>query len=158
MNENIVNTDHVDTLVWRIFITENRLSNHSKVVYSYDGMSFQMLCRWKWYFEYRTALYKVKTPKNSYDLEWYSRKAESNSSIAITHLKNQITSKKAKITEYRNKLSAFKFEYMRDGMRNELYPIETTEQYKLALDKILSREKELIIMENELQTLCQKEN
>lgn len=36
-------------------------------VYRWSGFKFTLFFKWKWYFEYRAALLRVKYPKNHID-------------------------------------------------------------------------------------------
>lgn len=109
-----------------------------KEVYRWEGFRLKQLTKWKWYFEYRYALLRIKYPKNhilkgSYD---YDAPAD----IQLINLKNRITAKKRKISEINNKLQ------LAIDNWNELFPIEENELFIKAVDKLKR-------LNNELQQL-----
>ena len=93
--------------------------------------------KWKWYFDYRAALYKVQHPKHRVDLVTGSYDYVPPASVAIRNRQNKIIGKKRVISKYRNKIQMARNEW------NELFPIEEYPLYKKALAKIERTQKEL---------------
>jgi hypothetical protein len=102
----------------------------------WDNMNFQQRTKWDWYFKYRAALLQVQNPKLQVECNLGSYPAEGKKLIET--LKDKLSSKKRKHTEWSNKLKAFKFSW------NELFPIEEDERYKNALAKIDRLNEEII--------------
>lgn len=109
-----------------------------KEVYCWKGYRLKQLTKWKWYFEYRYALLRIKYPKNLINKGSYDYDAPAD--IKLVNLKNRISAKKRKITEIANKL-----QLARDNW-TELFPIEENEFFIKAVGK-LDR------LKNELQQL-----
>lgn len=67
------------------------------------AMSFEVRTKWNWYFNYRAALMQVHHPKAYIDYRWGHEEPKTEHDTVLL-LKRQITSKKRKITEIKNKL------------------------------------------------------
>lgn len=105
--------------------------------------TFELFQRWKWYFQYRSALLQVKYPKYYVHTAWGPEPAtKSREKI----LKNRIRAKKAKITEYSNKLKKFE-----DGY-TEIFPISENEMYIKAKQKIERLKSDLIELQSEIES------
>jgi hypothetical protein len=107
----------------------------------WSGYTWEQFTRWKWYFEYRAALFKVKNPRAYVEVKYGPEPATGKTEFTI--LRNRIRAKKAKITEFTNKLK------MAEDSWNELFPIVEDQLYKRAVTKIERLKNELTEMEAE---------
>jgi hypothetical protein len=109
-----------------------------EVIYSYNNrnLRFEVVQKWKWYFEYLAALQKVKNPKSYVHLSIGSEQPDKKTEYDI--MKNRQVAKKRKITEYENKLEIAKRKW------SSLFPIEEDPLYKKALDKVNRLKNELV--------------
>lgn len=94
----------------------------------WKNYTFEQYVRWKWYFEYRYALLRIKYPKNG--IVNNTIKDPLSEKQTVDHLKNKIIGKKRTITKYKNKL----IEYSNNW--NSLFPIEDDILYINAKQKI----------------------
>ena len=94
----------------------------------WENLRFEMATKWKWYFEYRAALLQVKYPKFRVETSW-GHESATGKHLEIS-LANKKRSKKAKITEYQNKLEKYKKQW------NSIFPIEDDIAYQNAVKKI----------------------
>lgn len=88
--------------------------------------------RWLWYFKYRAALVQISCPKGEVIVEQgsYLPKSEKEQFEAkVQKLKNRISAKKGKITQWRNKISDF------ENSWNQLFPITEDKSYMKAKEK-----------------------
>lgn len=119
----------------------------AEVVYYRNDMTVEFYERWKWYFEYRAALLRVKSPRSIVIYYQGSYQYSPPKDELIKRLESKIRGKKAKITEFENKLqSAIK-------NWNELYPIEQHPHWSKVSDKKRAYHSELIDLENKLELL-----
>jgi hypothetical protein len=93
--------------------------------------------RFLWYFRYRQALLQVKYPKANITAHWGVEDIFSQEEKDKIHLKYQIIAKKRKITEWKNKIQAYKDNWV------SLFPIEEDPQYTAAMNKLHQKEEEL---------------
>lgn len=121
---------------------------NSEVIESYKWNDFKLdlFCKYKWYFEYRYALLRIKYPKNL--IRHGEFKRDLTQIEFVDHLKNKIIGKKRTISKYKNKLSQFV------NNCNSLFPIDDYEPYIAAVAKIARLEKEL----TEFQKQYENEN
>jgi hypothetical protein len=103
----------------------------------WDKMTFELRMRWDWYFKYRAALFQVQNPRCEVLIYWGNIP---NEKTDYEILKNKIKAKKAKITEYNNKLKKSEEHW------NMIFPIQEDELYKKAVEKIKRLEFELKIL------------
>jgi hypothetical protein len=117
---------------------------HGTVIefFIWKDFSFEQYLKWKWYFEYRYALLRIKYPKNC--IEYKTIKRPLNALEAVDHLKNKIIGKKRTITKYKNKLLEFSSNW------NSLFPIEADLLYINATQKIQRLVTELEILNKNL--------
>lgn len=106
-------------------------------VYHNNDFPFELFMKWKWYFEYKAALYKVQHPKHRVDLMTGSYDYLPLEEIQIRKRQNKIIAKKKVISKYRNKIQ------MATNDWNELFPIEDYPLYIKAMVKIERTQKEL---------------
>lgn len=103
---------------------------------SWTGLVWQLRLKYDWYFRYRAALLQVKYPKYVVDCHWGNVPAEGKSKEYLEKVK--IRAKKAKITEYKNKLAKAKAQWA------SLFPIEDDPDFQRAVEKIKRLEFELL--------------
>jgi hypothetical protein len=132
----------------RIFVKimhnhENKYKALAKVVYHRNEMTVPFYARWSWYFEYRAALLRIKYPKAYTELihgtHQYIPKAEELRKKQY----DKIISKKAKITQVKNRIKRAEAEW------RELWHIEENQQYQEAIKKLFELEEELCILTQE---------
>lgn len=101
--------------------------------------NLDQLTKWRWYFEYRYALLRVKYPRLYINHDTYSY--DINPNKYLIHLKNRITARKGKITKYENLL--------KKGIEtwNQLFPIEEDEIYQKCLQKVQWNKNDLAELE-----------
>jgi len=112
-------------------------------VLSWSGLSWELRIKYDWYFKYRAALLQVKYPKFYVESIWGNELPNQKTFEQIRN--NKIKSKKAKITEYKNKLKLAELNW------NSLFPIEEDLYYQKAIEKIEKLEKELHSYLQEIQ-------
>lgn len=122
-----------------IKVYESNANRTAIVVLKWTNLRFELRVKYDWYFKYRAALLQVKYPKYIVDVSWGNEPAQGRSLEQIHAAR--IKSKKAKITEYTNKLNKITSTW------NELFPIEEEENYKKAVAKIERLKCELREME-----------
>jgi len=115
----------------------------------WDGLSNQLLIRYRWYFEYRQALLKVQYPKNKVLLEHFRYQPESQSEIeqSVLRVQNLIVARKRKITEVSNKLKEAKASW------TELFPLDQHPNYQKAMEKLFRLRQEKAEYEAQLKKL-----
>ena len=106
-------------------------------VYHNKDFPFELFMKWKWYFDYRAALYKVQHPKHHVDLMTGSYAYLPPAEEVVRNMKNKIIGKKRVISKYRNKIQMAKNEW------SELFPIEDYPLYQKAIAKIERTQKEM---------------
>lgn len=116
---------------------------------SWDGLSNDLMIRWRWYFEYRQALLKVQYPKKKVELIHfrYQPETETEKEQAATRLKNLITARKRKITEVSRKIEEAKLRW------TELFPIEDHPNYQKAMEKLFRLRSEKVDYEKQLDSI-----
>lgn len=111
----------------------------------WSGLKWELRLKYDWFFRYRAALLQIKYPKFEVVSNWGNEPAQGKTLNEILDVKIRV--KKAKITEYKNKLQRFKDSY------NELFPMRQNKDYQKALAKILSLEIELEDLLNEKEQI-----
>jgi hypothetical protein len=122
----------------------------------WNGLNVNLFSKYRWYFEYRAALEKVNHPKGFVEIFWGTYTPETPDDI-LKSLKNKIKAKKAKITEYTNKIAAFIIrleDYKKDY--NEIFPIEHDEAYKNGLLSLKNAELKVERLKVELTEMQSK--
>lgn len=109
---------------------------------SWSGLKWELRLKYNWYFKYRAALIQVKYPKFEVQIFMGNEPAQGKTLQQLEQSK--IKSKKAKITEYKNKLQKAKESW------SSFFPIEEDELYKKAANKINRLELELISLCNNI--------
>lgn len=114
--------------------------NVIKIV-KWENLTFEIFCKYKWYFEYRYALLRIEYPKALIRHDQFKR--DLNQPEKADLLRNRIIGKKRTITKFKNKLFAYVEKW------NSLFPISEDEAYNLAVAKIKRLELELIELQKE---------
>lgn len=117
--------ENVDFYLYAVKIIAGSQQGLAQTVYFKDGLRFELVSKWKWYFEYREALIKVANPKHYVNLSIVKYEYLSNEEAEIKARKNTITSKKATITKWENKVSDYheQVKKYKDSW-SSLFPIE----------------------------------
>lgn len=110
-------------------------------ILKWENLSFNLFCKYKWYFEYRYALLRIKYPRALIRRDQFKR--DLNEPEKVDLLRNQIISKKRTITKWKNKLAVY------EGKWNSLFPITDDAVYKAAIIKIKRLENELLELQNQ---------
>lgn len=119
-------------------------------ILEWTGLSNEMLIKWRWYFEYRQALLKVKYPKLKVEMSdcVYQPETLCDKEIVAKKLRNKLIAKKRKITEFTRKMNHAKDNW------NELFPIEENPVFlKVSekLNRLICERDELIEIINRLK-------
>lgn len=102
MSYKLINTNEEFAHCCKIYVGKHQ---GNKLVYYYKcDMSFDFFMKWKWYFEYRAALLKVEFPRLNVWCDFVSYKKVIPSEAYHKKLKNLVSSRKGKITEFRKKI------------------------------------------------------
>ncbi len=101
----------------------------------WSDLPFPVRYKWDWYFKYRAALLQVKYPKYYVEIRWGN--AEPQGIQAVNILKNKMRAKKAKVTEYSNKIARAVENW------SELFPIDEEPIYKKTVEKLNRLKSEL---------------
>ena len=128
--------------VVRIWIGDKPLNEQ---VYFRKDMTYAFFMKWKWYFEYRAALLKVKNPKTPVELYITSYEYELPRDIYEKRLKSIIKSRKGSLTTFNRKLDSAKKNW------NSLFPIENDPNYCKVIQKQQRLEKELKMAQEKLE-------
>lgn len=117
----------------------------------WDGLSNQLMIKYRWYFEYRQALLKVKYPRKKVDMVHFRYQPEtvSEKEQAATRLNNLIVARKRKITEITRKIEEAKSSW------TELFPLEDHPNYQRAMDKLCRLKSEQAEYQTKLDVLSQ---
>jgi len=126
----------------------------------WEDKDLQRFMRWRWFMNYRAALFQVTYPRSIVEIKHGNRKeltAEEKQEILETRLKNRIIARKRKITEWRNKLDKFKSVWD-DKYSLELFkpPYSSDPNYGKVMDKIRSSKRQLIELQEEYKNLTLK--
>ncbi len=102
----------------------------------------EVVTKWRWYFDYRAALYKVQNPRKYVEIRLGFETLEAIDPIAHEKLllSRKITSCKAKITEWTRKLADAKVIMAK---RSPMFPIENEPGYINAVNKLEAKKSEL---------------
>jgi len=102
----------------------------------WTGLKWELRIKYDWYYRYRAALLQVKYPKFEVNTIWGNEPATGKTLQEIRQSK--IRARKAKITEYKNKLEKFKKSWV------SIFPFEDDQYYQRAVHKISRLEAELL--------------
>ena len=105
------------------------IKDSSQIVFlSWSGLVFELRMKYDWYFKYRAALLQVQYPRYNVVTAWGAEPAKGKTLAKIQE--DKAKAKKAKITEYENKLQKAKDTW------SSLFPIEEDIYFIKALQKI----------------------
>jgi len=142
---------HVSEKRFFVKICAGPKAGGNPVIYHKTAMRFELFIKWKWYFDYRAALYKVQNPRHYVELISGGYDYIPPKDRALKSLKNRIAAKKAAITKYDRLLKLAEVE----GSR-ELFPIQESLLYQRAVDKIEKLKAELSDQEAEFCALSRQ--
>jgi len=121
----------------KIVFQEANIRALAKCVYYKDAMTVNFFYRWKWFFDYRAALLRVKHPKAYIEITSGPYQYTPPEEEVAKLIADKIRGKKAMITKVENRINQAKQEW------NELFPIEENMHYQKALFKLETLNKEL---------------
>lgn len=124
---------------------KERWSASAKVVYYRNGLKFDLFYKWKWYFEYRAALLKVKYPRGLVELSMGAYDYELPSDTYKEKLSNMIRAAKRNCTILDKKIDRAKKHW------NQLFPIEQHPDYTKVVQKQKRYQEKLIQLEREME-------
>lgn len=130
----------------KIRFNEKNLSALGENVYFRNDMRVEFFIRWKWYFEYRAALLRVKYPKAFIEFTHGPYEYILPEQEYKTKLENNIKAAKAKLTEYSNKIAKAKANWM------EMFPIEDHPGWRKISEKQEYYRLRLQILKEEYET------
>lgn len=113
----------------------------------YSGFKFETYNKWRWFFRYRTARYQIDHPRKMVELREFSFDYLPSDEEKKQRIKNKLRSAKAKVTEWTNKLEAYKANH------NSLFPVEDHPLYQKAVAKVEAKKIEVQQYEEELSQL-----
>ena len=102
----------------KILFSESGKSALANVYYFRNEMRVDFFQRWKWYFEYRAALLRVKYPKGYIKLETGTYEYVLPEDKYLEKVRNSYLSDKRQLTKFKNQLNSICKNW------NELFPIE----------------------------------
>lgn len=73
---------------------------------SWEGLRFDLITKWKWYFDYRQALKKIHNPRSEVTLSVFQ--LEPDTKTVNDHIKDKIAGKKRVISKLKNDLTKHK--------------------------------------------------
>ena len=106
-----------------------------KEVYRWNNYKFNQFIKWKWYFEYRVALLRVKYPRNHIDARQFDEPLTYKTKMEI--LKSKISSQKGQVTKIKNAIKKYEQHW------DELFPIEEDLNYIKAKNKLIEAKNKL---------------
>ena len=138
--------DKLDLKRYCVRISAGPKAGGTPCIYLKKGFSFNQFMKWKWYFEYRAALYKVQNPRHYVEYQWSSYNYVPEREELIKRCKNKIIHAKGKITQCENSLRLAKQHW------NELFPIEDEDEkdWKRVVKKLEEYNCKLKNLESEL--------
>lgn len=111
-------------------------------------ITFNVLSKWRWYFDYRHAMLKVQYPKN--EVKTYISQIEPDKKTISHYLKDKIAGKKRVITKTSNELRLHK-QWLLD---NDIFGLSGDDgRIEKAEAKIKKNQNELEELENQLKNL-----
>lgn len=135
----------LDTLYGIKIILHNRgfAASDGKVLYFHDGLTYELMNKYRQYFRYRASLFQVKYPKQYVEVRYFSH-APKSVDAELQFTKNKLRAAKAKLTEWTNKVAKYKLAWC------SLYPIDDDPAYKKACSKIEKQKNRISELQNEL--------
>ena len=102
----------------KILFSESGKSALGEVHYFRNEMRVEFFQKWKWYFEYRAALLKVKFPRAYVKLDTGPYEYVLPEDKYRDKIRNNYLSDKRQLTKFKNQLNSIRKNW------NELFPIE----------------------------------
>jgi hypothetical protein len=131
-----------DVVHWYLIKVYTKLGGDIVEIKRWDNMRWNVRIKWDWYFKYRAALLQVKYPRFHVEQSWGHIAATGKTQQQI--LQDKIRSKKAKITEFTNKIEKAKKHW------RSLFPIEDDQDYIKATEKLNRIKDELECLNQQL--------
>lgn len=129
--------ENVDFYLYAVKIRAGKSQPLAETVYFRDELRFDLVSKWKWYFEYRKALIQVANPKYFVEMSIVKYEYLSNEEAEAKKRKNSISSKKATITKWENKVKDYQEEVEKYKANwCSLFPIEDDLVYRNAMANI----------------------
>lgn len=107
------------------------------VVYYRRDMPIPLLSKWRWYFEYRAALFKVVNPKLEVKLETGGYWVDMTKDDKLKRFKDKVAGKNRVISKIKNALKKAENEW------NGLLPITEDGRYSNTVELLHQKEQEL---------------
>lgn len=120
----------------------NRYKALAEVAYFKNEMTVPFYERWRWYFEYRAAILRVKYPKAYTELIQGTHEYTPKLHELEKKMQDKIRAKKGQITRFKSELKRVESEW------REIWPIEENERYQNTLNKLAQLESELQVLIN----------
>lgn len=124
-------SQRVETRIFvKITFNEKGKSALRECVYFRNEMMVDFYIRWKWYFEYRAALLRVKYPRAFIEYVSGPYQYELPDDKYKEKVKNRYLSDKRQLAKFKNKLNSIRKNW------NELFPIEENPNYRKIEEKL----------------------
>ena len=120
--------NHVGEQVYWVLVSICNTKTGERKKLHWADLPWAVRSKWGWYFKYRAALAQVQYPRWDVQFSWGS--CEATGAQLARHRRNVVRAKKAKITEYENKMRRWKAEW------TQLFPIEEQPFWAKAAAKI----------------------
>lgn len=117
-------------------------------VYFKTDMKTEFLIRWRWYFEYRAALYKVKNPKHTVHIEFGRYDFIESAEDRRNQLEKDILKYERRIGKIKRNMVKAKAEWV-----HLFEKVEDTDGWKRGEKRLLEYEQDLAQFKKELLTL-----
>lgn len=131
----------------KILFSESGKSALANVYYFRNEMRVDFFQRWKWYFEYRAALLRVKYPKAFIQLSHGPYMYQYPEDLYKVKVRNRYRSDKTQLTKLNNMIVAVQKNW------NELFPIEENPNYTKLMDKYNYYKKQVEISQAEYDSV-----
>ena len=136
------------------YLFYHRIQVHEGEHWGYDiiesliwkELPWALMCKYKWYFEYRAALLKVKYPKYKVNHDWGKYKKDGKSKLQ--HLKAKESAAKGQVTKMKNQIEKAEKNW------NKLFPIKDNIIYQKNLKKLDEKQEKLKELQKEIKQ-CQ---
>lgn len=136
-------------------------------IYASRDFPFDLFMKWKWYFDYRAALYKVQNPRHYVDMLTGKYDYVPPFDVSVKTLKNKISGVKAMITKDGGRLESAKQhlnnEVIKKGKGKLFFNPNEDPEYIDAVtviekfsDKVENKRLELLQLEEKLKLLLSK--
>jgi len=121
-----------------------------KVVREWSDLPFELLMKYQWHFRRVAAIHQLQEPRRVFGFEISRHRSEQEAIVSERkHLRDKITSAKAKITQAQNELAR-----LRAGWK-ELFPIEQHPKWQATEKKLREKQAQLAMMEEQYCSFAQ---